>query len=84
MDLWITTTEQAAADPTLATFLLDRLARLADRLAVTTDERERRMLARGLFAIFLDCLDLDLGGPARAILADHRAPTAFGGNGAAA
>jgi hypothetical protein len=74
MDPAITTVEQARTDPTLATFLLDRLSRLVARQSTAIDERQRILLARSTFSVFLDCYDLGLGPQAQAILARDHAP----------
>ena len=74
MDLAITIAEQALTDPTLAAFLLDRLSHLVARRPTAIDERQRGLLARSTFSVFLDCCDLGLGPQAQAILARCHAP----------
>jgi hypothetical protein len=69
MDLCATTTDLSVADPPLAAFFLDRLARLVARRHTALDERQRVALACGTFSVLLDCLDLGLGAQAGAILA---------------
>ena len=75
MDLWITTTEQAAADPALAAFLLDRLAGLVARRDRARGREQRVALARSTFSVFLDCRALGLAAEADAIMVQRHAPT---------
>jgi hypothetical protein len=78
MDLWITTAEQSDADPVLAAFLLDRLARLVARRHAAIDERQRIAVARCTFSVLLDCRALGLGAEATAILNRDHAPVLIG------
>ncbi len=57
-----------ATDPTLPEFFLGHLASLAARQAASASATERTALRIAMFSAYLDCLDLGLGTPARAIL----------------
>lgn len=61
-----------ATDPDLPAFFLERLAALAARHAAAVSPAERRALGVAAFSVFLDCLDLDLGAEARAIVGQLR------------
>ena len=57
-----------ATDPTLPAFFLWHLASLATQQAASVSATERAALRIAMFSAYLDCLDLGLGAPARAIL----------------
>jgi hypothetical protein len=60
------------ADPDLPAFFLDRLARLVDRQASSTNLAERTTLGLATLSTLLDCLDLGCDQQALAIVEQVR------------
>jgi hypothetical protein len=55
-------------DPGLPEFFLGRLASLVARHLATVSPTERKALREAILSVYLDCLDLGLGGEAQAIV----------------